>query len=78
MLAGMAGAHGWGWQDAVLWQITPERIGVLVLGWILVFAAPLLKRHAREWMRYLLLPLFLWALATLSAQSYSPFLYFQF
>lgn len=78
MLAGMAGMHGWGWQDAVLWQITPERIGVLVLGWVLVFAAPLLKRHAREWMRYLLLPLFLWALATLSAQSYSPFLYFQF
>ena len=78
MLQGMLGLHGWSFSDTVLWQITPERIGVLLLGWLLVFIAPVLKRHAREWLRRLVIPLFLWALATLSAQSYSPFLYFQF
>jgi alginate O-acetyltransferase complex protein AlgI len=78
MLKGMVGGHGWAFNDAVWWQITPERLSVFLLGWALVFAAPLLKRHAREWMRLLLIPLFVWALATLSAQSYSPFLYFQF
>jgi hypothetical protein len=37
-----------------------------------------LRRHEGGPLRWLLLPLFLWAVATLSAQAYTPFLYFQF
>jgi alginate O-acetyltransferase complex protein AlgI len=78
MLAGMIGLHGIGFSPSVAWQITPDRVAVFVLGWILVFAAPAIKRHANEAWRLMLIPLFLWAVATLSAQAYSPFLYFQF
>jgi glucose dehydrogenase len=78
MLAGMAGLHGLGWTDPVVWQVTPDRLGVLVLGVALVYAMPWLKRQGGGPLRWLLIPLFLWALATLSAQAFTPFLYFQF
>lgn len=78
MLAGMFGGHGFALSASVAWQITPDRIAIIILGWVLVFAAPLIKRHANEALRFAVLPLFLWAVATLSAQAYSPFLYFQF
>ena len=81
MISGMFGANGFALSDAVLWQITPERCIVLVLGWLLVFLAPTLTRAgpiAKGWLRLSVIPLFLWAVATLSAQAYSPFLYFQF
>ena len=78
MLSGMIGLNGIGFSPSVAWQITPDRIAVFILGWVLVFAAPAIKRHANEAWRLMLIPLFLWAVATLSAQAYSPFLYFQF
>ncbi len=78
MLGGMVGSHGFALSASVAWQMTPDRIAILILGWVLVFAAPWIKRHANEALRFALLPLFVWAVATLSAQAYSPFLYFQF
>lgn len=78
MFAGMAGANGFGFSEAFAWQVTADRIGLLALGGALVYALPWLRRQGGGPFRFLLLPLFLWALATLSAQSFTPFLYFQF
>jgi alginate O-acetyltransferase complex protein AlgI len=78
MFEGMLGLHGIGFSPPVAWQVTPDRLMVLALGVVLVYAMPWLKRQGGSYLRYLLLPLFLWAVATLSAQSFTPFLYFQF
>jgi hypothetical protein len=56
----------------------PERLGVLALGAVLVYAMPWLRRTRGSVLRYALIPLFAWAVATLSAQAFTPFLYFQF
>jgi hypothetical protein len=74
----MLGLRGIGFSPPVAWQVTPDRLMVLALGVLLVYAMPWLKRQGGSYLRYLLLPLFLWAVATLSAQSFTPFLYFQF
>ena len=78
MFEGMLGLNGLGFSPGVGWQVTPDRLMVLVFGVALVYAMPWLKRQGGAQLRYLLLPLFLWAVATLSAQSFTPFLYFQF
>ena len=78
MFQGMLGLNGMAFSAPVEWQVTPDRVGVLFLGIGLVYAMPWLKRQGDSYARYLLLPLFLWAVATLSAQSFTPFLYFQF
>lgn len=78
MFAGMLGMNGVPLSDAVVWQVTPDRLGVLLFGIALVYAMPWLKRTGGGFLRYLLIPLFLWALATLSSQAFTPFLYFQF
>ena len=78
MFEGMLGFNGLGFSPPVAWQVTPDRLMVLALGVVLVYAMPWLKRQSGGYLRYLLLPLFLWAVATLSAQSFTPFLYFQF
>lgn len=74
----MLGLNGVAFSPAVEWQVTPDRLIVLLLGSGLVYAMPWLKRAGGAHLRYLLPPLFLWAVATLSAQSFTPFLYFQF
>ncbi len=78
MFEGMLGLNGLGFSPSVGWQVTPDRLMVLVFGVALVYAMPWLKRQGGAQLRYLLLPLFLWAVTTLSAQSFTPFLYFQF
>ncbi len=81
MFRGLFGGHSFALSDAVLWQITPDRCAVFILGWLLVFMAPKLKQTSptiKAWLSIGIIPLFLWAVATLSAQAYSPFLYFQF
>lgn len=78
MFAGMLGFNGIAYTPHVQWQITPDRVGVLLFGIGLVYAMPWLRRHNGSYFRYLLIPLFLWAVATLSSQSFTPFLYFQF
>jgi hypothetical protein len=74
----MLGLNGVGFTPSVEWQVTSDRVGVLLLGIALVYAMPWLKRHNGSFARYLLIPLFVWAVATLSSQSFTPFLYFQF
>jgi alginate O-acetyltransferase complex protein AlgI len=78
MFLGMLGANGLALSPGVEWQVTPDRVGVLIFGIGLVYAMPWLKRTGGYHARYLLIPLFLWAVATLSSQSFTPFLYFQF
>lgn len=77
MFAGMVGLNGLGMSDLLAWEVTADRLGVLLLAWLLVYAMPWLKRNG-DTLRWVPVPLFLWAVATLSAQSFSPFLYFQF
>jgi alginate O-acetyltransferase complex protein AlgI len=78
MLAGMFGLSGWGISPDLAWQVAPERILVMVVGFGLAFALPWLRRRFSGHARVLLVPLFLWAVATLSSQAFTPFLYFQF
>lgn len=78
MFTGMLGVNGIGFSPSVQWQVTSDRLGILVLGIALVYAMPWLKRQGGSYLRYLLVPVFLWAVATLSSQSFTPFLYFQF
>jgi alginate O-acetyltransferase complex protein AlgI len=78
MFYGMLGFNGMAFSAPVGWQVTPDRLGMLAAGSALVYAMPWLKQHRDGPVRFLLIPLFLWALATLSAQSFTPFLYFQF
>ena len=52
-------------------------LAVLIFAFLLVYAMPWIKRNGEN-LRWVILPLFAWAVATLSAQSFSPFLYFQF
>ena len=82
MFKGMVGANGIGLSPGIAWQVTPDRMLVLVLAIALVYALPWLKLRMRSGVgsaaRYLLIPAFLWAVATLSSQSFTPFLYFQF
>ena len=82
MFAGLLGLNGVGFSAPVLWQVTPDRLGMLLFGIGLVYAMPWLKRTGarslRQALHWLLIPLFLWALATLSSQAFTPFLYFQF
>jgi alginate O-acetyltransferase complex protein AlgI len=78
MFQGMLGFNGVGFTPSVEWQVTPDRIGVLIFGIGLIYAMPWLKRNNGSVGRYFLIPLFLWAVATLSSQSFTPFLYFQF
>ena len=78
MFQGMLGFNGMALSSPVEWQVTPDRLAVLILGIGLIYAMPWLKRQGAPYVRYLIMPLFLWAVATLSSQSFTPFLYFQF
>jgi alginate O-acetyltransferase complex protein AlgI len=78
MYKGMLGLNGVSLSPSVEWQVTPDRMGVLVAGVCLVYAMPWLRRRNGSMLRYLIVPLFLWAVATLSSQTFTPFLYFQF
>lgn len=78
MLAGMAGFQGWGVSPSMAWHITTDRLVIALLAIGLIYAMPWLKRNAGGPLRFAIIPLFLWAVATLSSQSFTPFLYFQF
>jgi alginate O-acetyltransferase complex protein AlgI len=78
MLSGFVGLSGWAMSPDLAWQVVPERVAVMVVGMVLVFALPWLRVQAVGRLRWLLVPLFLWAVATLSSQAFTPFLYFQF
>jgi alginate O-acetyltransferase complex protein AlgI len=81
MLTAMFGLSG-GWSltfsPSMAWQVVPERLWVMAVGGLLVFALPWVKRSVVGRARLLILPIFVWAVATLSSQAFTPFLYFQF
>lgn len=78
MLKALLGFSGFAMSPDLSWQVIPERIYVMVLGLVLVFVFPWLRRKSDGALRLLLIPLFLMAVATLSSQAFTPFLYFQF
>ena len=88
MYAGMVGLNGVGITDAVAWQIKRLELAVMLLAVVIIYVAPhwrgILERapEARRErlinLHMIILPLFLFGILRLSAQSYSPFLYFQF
>jgi alginate O-acetyltransferase complex protein AlgI len=78
MLGAMAGVHGFALSQPVAWHLTSDRVAVIAIALGLVYASPWLKRIEGGPLKWLLVPLFLWAVAALAAQSFRPFLYFQF
>ncbi|ULH17747.1 membrane-bound O-acyltransferase family protein (plasmid) [Deinococcus sp. KNUC1210] len=86
VFGGLFGQHAPGLSAAFRLELTTERTVILVLGVVLVYFAPYWRslearfgtRRLYQRVSYGLIPAFVFALALLSAQSYSPFLYFQF
>jgi alginate O-acetyltransferase complex protein AlgI len=88
VLGGMAGLHGLGSSPEVAWQVTPDRLSALAVGGALVVLLPAASRALASMpartsaavanLSVALVPLFAWSVASLSAQSFTPFLYFQF
>lgn len=59
------------------WQVRPEQQTAILVGIAVAALLPRLRKAAGP-ARLLIIPPFLWALSTLAAQSFTPFLYFQF
>jgi len=88
MYAGLIGLNGLYLSDGLAWQIQGFQVSVLIMGLALVVLAPAWYErpktvpavyfHPTSRAGILILPCFVFALLRLSAQSYSPFLYFQF
>ncbi|MFO1242231.1 MAG: MBOAT family protein [Rickettsiales bacterium] len=87
---GMSGLNGWALTDRALWQINPFELTTLGIAYILVFASPFIIRKIDEKGFPAIaarMPLagqlacnglFAVAIIKMIAQSFSPFLYFQF
>ena len=87
---GMLGLHGFALSDTVAWQITPFQLAMLVIAWGVIYIAPLAQKRlggdeSQAWAGRMALPLqlalgglFVIGISKMIAQSFSPFLYFQF
>ncbi len=90
---GMVGVNGFAVGDILSWQITNESLAFLALGWFLIFFAPKFMEYRQKIENSVAMktigyqkPLvvtgtvicFVLAVSKLAANSYSPFLYFQF
>lgn len=83
---GMLGMNGYGISDALAWQINGLSIFMLFVGYIIIIGVPWFElkigKRIREWhsapTHFVMIVMFILAVMKLSAQSYSPFLYFQF
>ena len=90
MYKGMFGLNGLGLSDTLAWQVRGSELVTMLLAVVLVYVAPwwgsrvgdvggqLLRPRAATAATLALMPLFVLAILKLSAQSYTPFLYFQF
>jgi len=86
--AGMVGVNGLAVGDQLLWQISPLAVTAMVVGIVLVYVEPHFsdivrspaERTAALPTAYTiaLVPLFALSILKLAAESFSPFLYFQF
>lgn len=88
---GMLGFHGLGISDALEWQLRGVSLSALVIGLGIIFIGPVLQARTRlgvserrlahvQTLKFqiVIMALFVLAVTRLLAQSYSPFLYFQF
>ena len=90
MYAGMVGLNGWGVSDTFAWLLEPSALTALVIAWGLVYLIPWWRgfvesrAHSPGLASFALtaplavLPLFVLGVLRLSADTFSPFLYFQF
>lgn len=93
MYQGMIGLNGWGLSDETVWQITGVSVSALITGWIIIYMHPRFLEfrekiegcpamrsagYKKPVVAAITVVLFLLAITKLSAESYSPFLYFQF
>jgi alginate O-acetyltransferase complex protein AlgI len=85
--AGLAGLQGWGFSDVISWQISSLSLLALGLGWLCVICEGRTGGHNKTLIPWcglaanrqlLVLPFFILGLLKLMAESFSPFLYFQF
>ncbi len=84
----MVGLHGFGVSHALLWQASGWAFFMMIVGFVVIYGVPWLNNRRAEdpeaWTPRLnrasavFVPLFIIAILRLSAQSYTPFLYFQF
>jgi alginate O-acetyltransferase complex protein AlgI len=87
-LRGMFGANGWALSEGLGWEITGLEVTTLVLSLVVIYLAPWWRAHlwrlpetrqqTLQTVHLAILPLFILGVFRLSAQSFSPFLYFQF
>lgn len=85
MYAGMLGVNGGGVSDALAWQISGLALATLGLSAVVIYLPPILLARRggvaaapTTLGRVAVIGLFILAVMKLMAQSYSPFLYFQF
>jgi len=94
MYRGMFGLNGYGITDYLSWQLKGVSLTMMVVGMMIIFIGPIFKKYlskqtqsptgeALALNRSILVQvsvflLFILAVSRLLAQSYSPFLYFQF
>ncbi len=91
MYGGLLGQNGLALSDTLSWSVTNLQIVTLICAYILIFTAPYFMRTGakiigeRTWAyglspakQFLIAILFILGIAKLIAQSFSPFLYFQF
>ncbi len=90
MYRGMLGLNGVPLSDTLAWQVRPSELITMLIAAALIYVAPVWGNRVGDVGSRLrqpnlavvatiaLLPLFVLAIMKLSAQSYTPFLYFQF
>lgn len=88
--SGMLGHHGFGISDEVAWQLQPFQLAMLMIAWAVIYTTPILQKRlggedSDVWAGRMALPLQLGlcvllviGISKMIAQSFSPFLYFQF
>jgi alginate O-acetyltransferase complex protein AlgI len=88
MYAGMIGLNGIGLRNRVIWQLDGFSLTVLSVTFVLIFLMPWVRekliaagegiRRGAAAVQYTVIPLFLLSILKVIADSYSPFLYYQF
>ncbi|MBY0354626.1 MAG: MBOAT family protein [Rickettsiales bacterium] len=90
LYAGLLGQHGYAIRDSVGWQVDNFERSMLLIGWLLMFVSPWMQQRlggddsvrwagAMRWpLQTVVCLLFMMAICKMIAQSFSPFLYFQF
>ncbi len=88
MYKGMIGFNGIGIADTTLWQLKGISLTALASAFILIFSMPYLRIKLKDAegtmpgriasIQYFIIPLFGMSILKVIADSYSPFLYFQF